>query len=389
MEKFVEYSFRFNRKQHLNKEGKAPIEIRMYQSGKAKYKQTGFYVSPDKWDYEKQQPKDKAIKRNCETLINELRTFEADFRIKNEGFALSDFQYQYSRVPEQQVKEVSFTKFYTDQLEAEKTLKQPSWRTRKLSLDYFKEFSIDVKFSEVNYSMIQKFDFFLNSKKLHTNTIAKHHKHLRKYIIQAIKCRLISPQDNPYNDFSVNRSPFKSQFCTQEELQRLEELTFNTNEKMLERCRDMFLFGCYTGLRFNDVYKLKLSHFHNTNEGLVLEYQANKTNKFGEKYLFKLFAGKPEKIALKYMPENDVTLFKGLTNQKVNLNLKVLAKRASINKPLRFKDARDTFGTIMISKAPITVVKDEMQHSYLTTTQKYLHLTPEMKKQELSKIKWE
>ncbi len=388
MEKFIEYSLRFNRKKQLNKEGKAPIEIRMYQSGKASYKQTGFCIGPSQWDSEKQQPKDKAIKRNCETLINELRTFEADFRIKNEGFTLNDFQYQHSKAPESLPKQVSFTQFYTDQLEAERTLKQPSWRTRKLSLDYFKEFNNDVTFAEVNYSMVQKFDFFLNTKKLHTNTIAKHHKHLRKYIIQAVKSRLILPQDNPYNDFSVNKSPFKSQFCTEEELQKLEELTFNANEKMLERCRDMFLFGCYTGLRFNDIYKLKPSHFHNTNEGLILEYQANKTSKFGEKYLFQLFSGKPEKIALRYMPENDTTLFKGLTNPKVNLNLKALAKRANINKPLRFKDSRDTFGTIMISKAPITVVKDEMQHSYLSTTQKYLHLTPEMKKQELSKIKW-
>ncbi|MEA5402164.1 site-specific integrase [Arcicella sp. DC2W] len=389
MEQCIEYSLRFNRKNHLNKDGKAPVEIRMYQSGKARYKQTGFSVTPDRWDSEKQQPKDKAIKRNCQTLIHELQTFESDFRITNKGFTLKDFDCQNSKVPEPPLKQVSFTQFYTDQLEAERALKQPSWRTRKLTLDYFKEFCVDVKFSEVKYSMIQKFEFFLNTKSLHTNTIAKHHKHIRKYIIQAIKSRLILPQDNPYNDFSVNKSPFKSQFCTEEELKRLEELTFNANEKMLERCRDMFLFGCYTGLRFNDVYKLKPSHFHNTNEGLILEYQANKTSKFGEKYLFKLFAGKPQMIALKYMPLNNTTLFKGLTNPKVNLSLKALAKQANINKPLRFKDSRDTFGTIMISKAPITVVKDEMQHSYLTTTQKYLHLTPEMKKQELSKIKWE
>lgn len=388
MDKFIEYSLRFNRRKRLDKDGKAFIEVRMYHNGIATYHSTGISVTPDSWNADKNLPKDNQIKRNCETLIQELKVFESNFRIKKGQFRLSDFQYQHITEPIPQPKNVSFTKFYADQLEGEKALKQESWRTRKLSFQYFKEFRPEVRFDEVNFILVQQFDFFLNNKKLHTNTIAKHHKHFRKYIIQAIKSRLILPQDNPYIDFSVNKVPFKSQFCTEEELQRLEELTFEPNERMLERCRDMFLFGCYTGLRFNDVYKLKAKHFHHTNEGLILEYQANKTNKFGEKYLFSLFNGKPQTIATKYMPNNDDALFKGLTNPKVNLNLKALAKRAKINKALRFKDSRDTFGTILISKAPINVVRDEMQHSFITTTQKYLHLTPAMKKQELNKIKW-
>ena len=388
MDEFVRYSLLFNRKNSIDSRGEAPIEIRMYQNGDTKLKSTGLSITPAGWSVEKKRPKDNSLNRNCETLIQELKKFESDFRIKNGRFNIKDFHYQHTPEPIPQPKNVSFTKFYADQLEGEKALKQESWRTRRLSFQYFKEFRPEVRFDEVSFTLVQQFDFFLNNKKLHTNTIAKHHKHFRKYIIQAIKSRLILPQDNPYIDFTVNKVPFKSQFCTEEELQRLEELTFEPNERMLERCRDMFLFGCYTGLRFNDVYKLKCKHFHRTNEGLILEYQANKTNKFGEKYLFSLFNGKPQTIATKYMPNNDDALFKGLTNPKVNLNLKALAKRANINKPLRFKDSRDTFGTILISKAPINVVRDEMQHSFITTTQKYLHLTPSMKKQELNKIKW-
>ena len=89
------------------------------------------------------------------------------------------------------------------------------------------------------------------------------------------------------------------------------------------------------------------------------------------------------------MPLNEDALFKGLTNPKVNLNLKALSKRAKINKPLMFKDSRDTFGTIMGMKVPINVLRVLMQHSFITTTQKYMHLTPEMIKQELGKIIWE
>ena len=390
MDKFVEYSLRFNRKKNLDSHGKAPIEIRLYLNRVAKYKGTGLSIVPEGWNNQKNIPKDSLINRNCETLIQELKKFESDYRIKNGRFALTDFQYYHTPQPILPPKSESFTKFYTDQLEAEKSLKQPSWRTRKLSLEYFKEFRPEVRFDEVNYLLVYNFDLFLNTKKLHINTIAKHHKHLRKYIIQAVKVRKILPQDNPYShDFTVSKVPFKSQFCTEEELQRLEELTFENNERMLERCRDMFLFGCYTGLRFNDVYKIKAKHFHTTQKGLELEYQANKTHKFGSSPIWLLFEGRPEKIALKYMPINEDALFMGLTNPKVNLNLKALAKRAKINKPLMFKDSRDTFGTIMGMKVPINVLRVLMQHSFITTTQKYMHLTPEMIKQELGKIIWE
>ena len=65
-----------------------------------------------------------------------------------------------------------------------------------------------------------------------------------------------------------------------------------------------------------------------------------------------------------------------------------MAKRAKIGKALCFKDSRDTFGTQLISKTDARTVQYEMQHSNLRQTQKYLHLSNEMRKQALSKIDW-
>jgi integrase len=238
----------------------------------------------------------------------------------------------------------------------------------------------------MQYSLLRSFEYFLRDKKFHTNTIAKHHKHLKRYIILAINDNYIFYQNNPYRKFKVSSADSKCQFCTEEELQRLEKLNFDMTEKMLERCRDMFLMGCYTGLRFGDVYKLRKKDFHGKPQDLTLEFRANKTGKFGIKYLSILFDGKPAEIALKYMPDNDDTLFKGLTNPKVNKILKVLANRAKINKPLCFKDSRDTFGTIIAAKASIDITQDELQHGKVQQSQKYVHV--HNKKERLSNIKW-
>ena len=390
MDKFIEYSLRFNRKNRLDTNDKAPIEIRMYLNGEASYKGTGLSITPEGWNKAKNRPKENFINRKCETLISDLKVFELEFRQKNGGFTIKDFKFLYKpqSIPEQT--NISFTKYFAEQLQAEKGDNKVSLNSRKLSLKYLQELRPEVAFSEINFQIIKDFDFFLKSKNLHTNTISKHHQHFKKYINQAIKSGI--SVKNPYNDFKIIKADAYSNFCTDEELERLENLTFNVDdrkEKFMECCRDMYLFSCYTGLRYSDTEKITAKHFQNSKEGLMLDYQANKTKKFGVKHIFVIFDGKPERIALKYMPKNDDTLFKGIYNQQINVILKILAERAGITKILRFKDSRNTFASYLLSKGiPINIVQSELQHSDLATTQTYLKHTPEMVIQAFKNVKW-
>ena len=394
MNTFTDFSLRFNRRKKLDHNGEATIEIRMYLNGKQTYFKTGIRIALSGWDEKYQKPKDLRIKRNCESLIEDFKKFESDMRLRHGQFELSYFSLKDAPIEKIVVKQESFTKFFEERLEAEKPMKQPSWRTRKLSFDYFKKFEENVQFDEVNYPLIKNFDLFLHAqkasgRKLHLNTIQKHHKHVRKYILEAVKFRHIKSIDNPYNDFKPPRQPFESNYLTWEEMERFEELIFEKSESMLERCRDMFLFACYTGLRYNDVYKIRPLHLSETSEGLELSYQANKTKKFGKKFLYLLFDGKPQTIARKYKSvKDDRTLFKGLANPKVNANLKIIAKRANVQKATKFKDSRNTFANIMAMLVPITVLQDEMQHEMVSTTQVYLKKDDNQKKGVLSKIDW-
>ncbi len=390
MEKFIEYSLRFNRKKRLDTNDNAPIEIRMYLNGKASYKGTGISITPDGWNKSKNRPKDNFINRKCETIISELKVFELEFRQKNGRFTVQDFKFQRTPEPVPKPINISFTKYVAEQLQAEKVLNQTSLRSRKLTLEYLKKFRLDIGFNDINYQMVKDFDLFLIGRKLHTNTISKHHQHFKKYIKQAIKSGI--SVSSPYDDFPIKKAEAYSSFCTVDELKRLENLTFdkeNRKERVLERCRDMFLFSAYTGLRYSDTEKVGAKHFQQSKEGLILDYQANKTMKFGVKHLFVLFGGKPERLALKYMPKNNDTLFKGLQQQRVNENLKILAERAQINKKLRFKDSRNTFASYLLTKKiPISIVQSEMQHKYLSTTQIYTKHEPDMVIQAFKNTDW-
>ncbi len=386
---FVDYSQRYNRKNQLNTNGEAVIQIRMYLNGQTRYYSTGIYIKPSEWNAKKNLPKDHTTLKKVNQLLLQLETYETDYRKEHKRFTLENFDDFGKPIKQATPINTSFSKFMTEQHQAEKVLNQPSWRVRELSIKFFRIYKPEVSFLEVNHSLIQGFEYFLRAKKLHTNTIAYHHKHIKKYILRAIKDDFIQQKANPYLIFKIGKQDTKSEFLTREEIERFENIKFNEKEIFEEKTRDMFLFGVYTGLRFMDIYRLKKSNFLEESDGLILDYQAGKTQKYGKKYLNILFDGKCNAIAHKYMPEDDSrTLFKGCTNPKVNKALKTLAKRARIAKALCFKDSRDTFGTQLILKASASVVQSEMQHSSLAQTQKYIHLSDEMKKQELSKIKW-
>ena len=383
------YEFIYNRKNKLNTNGEALIQIRMYLNGINRYYSTGIYLKPSDWNEKKYVPKSPIVLRQIESIRHELADFEKDTRRKLGHFTLKDFDLFGEIIPEpvQEKEKLSFTAFMLTKHKAEKASGQQSWTTRKLSIDYFIEYRKDVSFEDINYNLIEGFDFFLKARKYHTNTIANHHKHIKRYIIRAINEDLMEIKQNPYLKFPVKKEVGKCQVLNDDELERFENLTFDNPNTFDEKVKDMFLFGVYTGLRFGDIYQLRKTNFFDSPDGMVMEFQARKTTKHGKKFLDLLFEGKPRIIVDKYMPDdNKIALFKGLTNPKVNRLLKVLARKANIPISLCFKDARDTCATYLVKRFPITLVRDELQHSNIKITNKYLHNNEEETKQAFKRV---
>ena len=386
------YEYIYNRKNKLNTNGEALIQIRMYLNGINRYYSTGIYLKPSDWNEIKSVPTKTNERNKIDAIKQELVFFEQDTRRKLGYFTLKEFDLFGEIIPEpvQEKEKTSFTAYMVAQHQAEKVKNQESWQTRKLTIDYFKEYVKDVSFEEINVSLIREFDYFLRRRySYHVNTLAKHHKHIKKYILSAIYDGLIEIRKNPYHDkgFKVQTMDGKSDFLNEDELERFENLTFDEPNTDDEKIRDMFLFGAYTGLRFSDIYHLRRSNFSNRTDGVILDFVARKTGKAGRKFLDILFFGKPRKIVDKYMPDNEqVILFRGLNNPDVNLRLKVLARRANINKRLCFKDSRDTCGTILSKSFPMALVRDELQHSNIKITNKYTHNNEEETKKAFKRI---
>ena len=137
--------------------------------------------------------------------------------------------------------------------------------------------------------------------------------------------------NNAYDTFrpKLKDTQKKIIFLTWEELTRLREFEIPPAKQSLDRVRDVFLFQCFTGLRYSDVYNLRRSDIKEdhievttikTSDSLVIEL--NKHSKaILEKYQDVVF-------------EDDKAL-PVITNQKMNEYLKELAELAGINEPIR------------------------------------------------------
>lgn len=118
-------------------------------------------------------------------------------------------------------------------------------------------------------------------------------------------------------------------FLTQEEIKKLQNYHFKENEKALERVRDVFLFSCFTGLRYSDVAKLKHSDIkkgfirivtQKTVDGLTIEL-----NKHAQAIL--------DKYKDAEFP-NDKAL-PVISNEKMNEHLKRLGQVCELEEPTR------------------------------------------------------
>ena len=143
--------------------------------------------------------------------------------------------------------------------------------------------------------------------------------------------------DNSYNtnmSFKKFNPKLKSTqhkiiYLTHEELERLSNLDLSA-ARSLEPVRDIFLFSCYSGLRFSDTQNLRKSDIQDgaihittvkTADSIVIELN-NVTTAILAKYYW---TGYKDDKAL---PQ--------ITNQAMNRDLKVLCKMAEINEPIRF-----------------------------------------------------
>ncbi|MEI8086266.1 MAG: site-specific integrase [Paludibacter sp.] len=230
----------------------------------------------------------------------------------------------------------------------------------------------DIPFAEINHMFISDFETFLMVDcQCQSNTTAK--------FIQFFKRIILIARNNgwmlhdPFVNYKIRINKVDRGYLTKEEL----ELIFKKKIEIprLEHVRDIFVFSCFTGLAYIDVYNLKEGNIRTSFDGnLWIMTKRQKTDVNSNIPLLEV----PKMILAKYkgkLPEGKILPI--TSNQKMNAYLKEIGDLCEIQKNLTFHLARHTFATtITLSQGvPIETVSKMLGHTNIKTTQIYARIT--------------
>ena len=230
----------------------------------------------------------------------------------------------------------------------------------------------DIALKEINYSFITSFETYLRTEcSCGINTTAKYIQRFKHIIIIAKNNGWI--QSDPFLNFKIRLEKVDRGYLTEEELYAIMNRKFVL--KRLEQVRDLFIFSCFTGLAYIDVYSLREWHIRKSfDERLWVMKKRKKTGIQSNILLLDV----PKMILKKYKDKlSDRKVLPVLSNQKMNAYLKEIADLCGIEKNLTFHLARHTFATtVTLSKGvQIETVSKMLGDSNIKTTQIYARIT--------------
>ena len=329
-----------------------PIRMRVNFASKRIEFTTGYRIDSAKWDADKQRVKNgcsNKLKQSASEINASLLEYYTEIQSIFKRFEVEDVM----PTPEQ-IKE-AFNALHKPVSE------EPKPKKEALPCDFFQVFDDFVedcgrqnnwtdstfeKFAAVknhltNFREGLTFEFFdergLNDyvgylrdvKEMRNTTIGKQLSFLKWFLRWAFKKGV--HQNNAYDSYKpkLKSTQKKIIFLTWDELNRLREFKIPSNKQALERVRDVFLFQCFTGLRYSDVFNLRRSDIKDdhievttvkTSDSLIIELN-NHSKAILDKY--------------KDVAFEDDKVLPVITNQKMNDYLKELAEMAGIDEPIR------------------------------------------------------
>ena len=373
MEK-ISYNLVFNRKKRLNKRGMALVQVEAYLNRKKMYFSTKIYLKPEQWDAKrkmvKNHPNANVLNRMLYENIAAIEQTELGLWQQGKSISLDLLK---NSIDKPLSNGRSFLTFFKEEI-ANSSLKESTRQNHLSTLELLQEFKKEVLFTDLTFEFVSSFDNYLQSKGYHLNTIAKHMKHLKRYINVAINKEYMDIQKYAFRKYKIKSIEGSHTHLAPEELHKFENLQLTGRYTRLQKTKDAFLFCCYAGLRYSDFTHLTSENIIEFHKEFWLIYKSVKTGTEVRLPLYLLFEGKGIHILHRY--KNDLnSFFKLKDNSNLNKELNVLAKLAGISKHISFHTARHTNATLLIySGANITTVQKLLGHKSVKTTQVYANI---------------
>ncbi len=298
---------------------------------------TGIKILPKYWNKDKYRVRNVADfqqKEKINNFLNELQTATDNFILNcklerrkpsktelknfldnyfNNGNKLTLFAFIENFIKERKTRINS----QTSKIVTENTI-----TTYKTTLKHLKEYANEtqnkVDFETIDLNFYYDFVEYLQSKDLSLNTIGKYIKTLKIFLNEATARNINKNLAYKSPRFKTLIEESDSIYLNETELKRIYDLDLSKNPR-LEKVRDLFIIGAFTGVRFSDLDKINKKNIDNG-------YLHIKTKKTGKKVVIPVHT-----YVFEILQKYDYQLPNIITNQKFNEYLKEIGKLAGIN----------------------------------------------------------
>lgn len=411
------------KKSKATTDGSAPIYARITIDGLSDEISTGKKAHPDYWDTE-----NKIVTQHgtdAKKINQKIRQVETDL---DRHFGVLQTQYEhitplmlknvFNGIPAEQRKQQSgerretvknsllgcfdsFISKFEEQVKKGKrdkgTLRQ--WRTTRRKAVAFLAYQYkvqDMELNEIDYLFGDEFFDYLTlyaPKTVAEVTAKKHVKKTRQIIKPAVKRKLIP--GNPLEDFNCSAKEKEVQPL---ELNQVEAIyRKNITIRRMVEVRDAFIFQCFTGYAYGDIYNLapeNIIKVGNAGE-LWLIKDRGKTEVSEAVPILPIVAELIEKYKEHPYCKTKNRLIPINSNYRYNVYLKELADICNIsfenitthNQEFNTHLARHTFAHIMLNNGvPLEDVSKMMGHKSIRTTQRYARVSRSRIGENMSKL---
>jgi site-specific recombinase XerD len=184
-----------------------------------------------------------------------------------------------------------------------------------------------ITFEDVTEGWKNDFVAYLQAQGLADNTAGKMLDTLRVFIKEAYRRGLIADDPTAKARLSMPQKPVDNIYLSERELEVLAAMDLTHSER-LDKVRDLFLIGCFTGLRFSDYTAIKPENIglvsHGSKEVECLTVTTTKTKA-------KVVIPLANPVLRGILAKHGNQAPKGMTNQRLNIYLKELCKLAGFD----------------------------------------------------------
>jgi Phage integrase SAM-like domain/Phage integrase family len=276
-----------------------PIIMTMILNGEKMKYSTEERIHPAYWDSDRQRARTSKVFTHglelnvfLENLYNlAVRAYrELQHGQEGEQLSLANIKKRIDQKLDRSVEpKVNFFSFFEKMIAQSQSGTRPNLQTGKpitantirtyaTTLRHLREFATasrkKIDFNDITLGFYGEYtEYLMKTVKLSTNTIGKHIQIIKLIMNEAMEMGFNSNIAHKSRRFIVLREKSDSIYLNKDELVEMEQVDLSRYPK-LERVRDLFLVGCYTGLRFSDYSILKPE---NIRDGLI-EITQVKTN---------------------------------------------------------------------------------------------------------------